>query len=360
MSVAKSDLLQKCPACNSNRPVVEKICKYCAYEFLEIVDQGLEPDQLIEKIEANLELMKKSMRKGFFRTMARNYYIVLPILAFYLMFLAVNNNKSWTLAYVFIAVSAIAIIAIMIKLVRVSLKRDLGKRPQRFRAEYEKFSRLARSYYGQKNHIQEILDSYNRELVHAENHLSRSSSRTFIISVVLVIVGTFIGIYVYQENRFISNEEYNESILTDLEMTQLSLSAEQLSGALAEYIELVPGQYQGTFQVDLTQGTRNTKFTLNNVKFRIKRNLENSKENKFLLFPSMVAEVLDSANRQVCIFKPNIGEDLLDIMSYGSNEFFLTFDELNLNDYYFDLATYEKIKTGKKFQLSTSLDKRPK
>lgn len=46
-------VLNKCPGCNSNIPVAEKICRYCGYEFLENIDETLTQDNLLKKIETN-------------------------------------------------------------------------------------------------------------------------------------------------------------------------------------------------------------------------------------------------------------------------------------------------------------------
>lgn len=146
------------------------------------------------------------MRTGFFRVLFRNYYITFPVIAFYLMFVTIANNKSWMLAYIFFFFACIAVICIIIKIIRMGLKKDLNNTPRWFRAQYEQYSRLAKVFYGNKEAIDNMLDNYNLELMRVENKKAKSSSHNFIIIVFFVIIGGLWAVYEYETNRFISNE----------------------------------------------------------------------------------------------------------------------------------------------------------
>ncbi len=70
-------VMNKCPKCGSNLPLISKICEYCGHTF-EDATEDISADDLMAEVELNLEKLSKISKPSFFRDLFAHYYILFP------------------------------------------------------------------------------------------------------------------------------------------------------------------------------------------------------------------------------------------------------------------------------------------
>lgn len=178
--------MAKCPKCKEELPLLSKICPVCGY----VADGDNETptaEDFADALEKCLYQIKEIPQPSFMRSMAQLSFIMLPLLAIYMLAMALISSAGlfWLL---FILFGVLSIWTILKK-----AKGKLGNDPfnKEFRTvknEYEYYERTAKRNFGKSREVSKLLDDISTEISRIENNRNRSNHKNLFIWIILLIV----------------------------------------------------------------------------------------------------------------------------------------------------------------------------
>jgi len=333
MAKDENETLHRCPSCGGKIPLVDKTCDYCGYRFLESAGERYTPESLRSMIAESLDEMKRGAKSGFFRILLRNYYIALPAMAL-LSLLAAFAEGGDAAAFTFFGLSGAAVIAILVKVIRVAKKLDKRSGLNLYRAQYEQYARIARAYYGDDTEIRRELGAFGLEVGRTLDRLCRAQTRTFVILALLISSFVFVSVKKIRETSFVPQEIRNEEYVAQFEAMRWSVLVDEVEGPIAEYWRLVPASYAARFEVYSMADYSSSKFIIGDVKFIVERRLVAEIPGKAM---EVKAVLLDAAGLEIDTLSSR-KLFATDALLHGAGEQFVSFDELDSRYYAHGIA----------------------
>jgi len=197
----------KCPKCGCNVPVVSKICDYCGYTYPD-VDNSMTEVELIEKIQENLDKIQNTPQPSFLRNIFSHYYILFPLITIFLMYILFtvkNAGNNDTLANGFFLSIAVSILAVLIKVFLVFTKKQKSGFDV-YMADYEKYSNIARIYYGENPQINSLLNKFYQSVQIVKTIVEKGRKSVTISYAVFSFIIIAVAIFLHLKFKKIQNE----------------------------------------------------------------------------------------------------------------------------------------------------------
>jgi hypothetical protein len=161
---AKS-FVERCPSCNELMPALSNVCSACGF----VVTQGSakELGKLMDSIETKLSQIESIPTSNFFQVLSSRMFITLPVLT---IIVCAIGFKLELQAF---ALIGIILIFLSWKVIKNKLKEPKSqKQPELsfniLKADFEKYSRTAHTYFGENKKIRALLDDLKNSLVEVE------------------------------------------------------------------------------------------------------------------------------------------------------------------------------------------------
>lgn len=208
--------MAKCPKCKEELPLLSKICPVCGY-VVESDEDTPTAEDFANALEKCLYEIKKIPHPSFMRSMAQLSFIMLPLLAVYMLLIALISSAGlfWILFFLFAILSIWAII----KKVSGKLGNDpFNKKFKSIKNEYEYHERTARRNFGKSREVTKLMNDISTEISSIENERNVSNRKNLIIwLIILVIFFASGGLSVFSINKSLNAVEK----LTTKEFTDL-------------------------------------------------------------------------------------------------------------------------------------------
>lgn len=208
--------MAKCPKCKEELPLLSKICPVCGY-VVESDEDTPTAEDFANALEKCLYEIKKIPHPSFMRSMAQLSFIMLPLLAVYMLLIALISSAGlfWILFFLFAILSIWAII----KKVSGKLGNDpFNKKFKSIKNEYEYHERTARRNFGKSREVTKLMNDISTEISSIENERNVSNRKNLIIwLIILVIFFASGGLSVFSINKSLNAvEKLTTKQFTDL------------------------------------------------------------------------------------------------------------------------------------------------
>lgn len=205
--------MAQCPRCKEDMPLLSKICPVCGY-----VAEGDGKEQTVEEfanaLEECLYQIKAIPEPTFVKSMGQLSFIMLPVIAVYLLLVAVISEAGlfWILAGLFGLFSLIAII----RKITGNLGNDpFNRRFKEIKNIYEYNERLAKRNFGKSREVSNLLSEISAQIADIEARRNAASRKNFLIWIIIlaVCVGSA-SMGVFSVNKSL-NENTEEEVVTE-------------------------------------------------------------------------------------------------------------------------------------------------
>ena len=182
--------MAQCPRCKEDLPLLSQICTVCGYVHEGSSgddDLNMSVDEFANALEVNLRDIKKIPQPSFLNSMAQLTFIIFPILAIYMLVLAVVSEAGlfWILFGLFFILSIVCII----KKARGTLGNDkFNRRFKMIKSDFEYTSRVASRKFGRNKEVSNLLADIQGEINTIEKKRRGASARNLLIWVVVLIL----------------------------------------------------------------------------------------------------------------------------------------------------------------------------
>jgi hypothetical protein len=350
-NVEPKQQLLECPSCGGGLPVVSKICDYCGYELLEMVESRYTPESLQSMIAQSMERMRSGLRTGFFRILLRNYYIALPVSAFLAMLSIPAAKDDQLPTAVFLALSGLALVAILVKVIRVALKRDKRLPLNLYRAQIDQYARIARAFYGDDARIRQVLGAFRAEVGRLYDRQGRIETRAFIVLTVLLLAFVSVAVKLIRERAFVPEEVANAPWVERYDSARWTVRAQGVEGPLGDYLEVVPGPYPAWIRLRSNESFSGGEVVVGNVKLRTTKPLAGAPGT-----PALTAVLEDGGGHVIGRFEAERADRLEAGLRHGAGELFVTFRDASAA--YLDDSVMEALLRSGRLRIASSLDER--
>lgn len=194
-------------------PLLSQICDFCGHVVEENGDGtgNLSIAAFVDKLEGSLRDLKAIPQPSFGKSMSQLSFIMLPILAVFMLFVAIISEAGlfWILFVLFLVLGIVAIIR--------KSKGKLGNDPfnRRFREiknEYEYNERMAKRSFGQSREVSGLLDEISGQIQEIEKKRKSASARNLIVWLVILLAFVALGAWgVRSLNRVLNEPESVET-----------------------------------------------------------------------------------------------------------------------------------------------------
>lgn len=219
------DNVIKCPSCNDIIPALSRICPSCNF----VIDAGKKStesqkglEDLIGDIENNLVEIKSIPQPNIFNTLQERSYITLPLLT--IIICAVG----FRLGFEAIAFLGLVLAFFSYKLIKRKMNEGKSIAPSNtqtfstLKANFEKYSRTAKTLFGENKKVKLLLEELNNELSVIEQKRKSGRKFEFIGYILIAIVTVIVFIIPAAKDK----REVNESLKN--EETALVIKADNL------------------------------------------------------------------------------------------------------------------------------------
>ncbi len=192
--------MAKCPNCREEMPLLSKVCPACGYTE-ESAGTGATPAEFVHKMEGILLDVKNLPSPTFMRSMGQLAFIMLPILAVYMLAVAIISEAGlfWILFGVFLIMAIVAIVR------KARGKTGNDKTDREFKAlknEMEYNKRTAMHSYGKSAEVAKVMTEINNEIDRVERSRKAASGRNIAVwIVILIVVFAAAGLGVFKMDR---------------------------------------------------------------------------------------------------------------------------------------------------------------
>lgn len=178
--------MAKCPKCKEELPLLSKICPVCGY-IVESNDDTPTAEDFANALEKCLYAIKEIPQPSFVRSMGQLSFIMLPLLAIYMLLIALISSAGlfWLLFLLFAILSVWAII----KKVNGRLGNDpFNKEFCSLKNEYEYYERTAKRNFGKSKEVTRLLEDISTEISDIESRRNAGSRKNLFIWLVILVV----------------------------------------------------------------------------------------------------------------------------------------------------------------------------
>lgn len=178
--------MAQCPKCKEELPLLSKICPVCGY-VTEGGDDTPTAEDFADALEKCLYQIKEIPQPSFMRSMAQLSFIMLPLLAVYMLIVALISSAGlfWLL---FILFGAISIWAIS-KKARGQLGNDpFNKEFRTVKNEYEYYERTAKRNFGKSKEVTRLLGDISTEISGIEARRNADSRKNLLIWIMILVL----------------------------------------------------------------------------------------------------------------------------------------------------------------------------
>lgn len=176
--------MAQCPKCNEKLPLLSKICPVCGY-VAEGGDDTPTAVDFADALEKCLYQIKEIPQPSFMRSMAQLSFVMLPLLAVYMLIVALVSSAGlfWLLFILFAALSIWA--------VSKKAQGKLGNDPfnKEFRTaknEYDYYERTAKRTFGKSKEVTRLLDDISTEISGIEARRNADSRKNLLIWITIL------------------------------------------------------------------------------------------------------------------------------------------------------------------------------
>ena len=178
--------MAQCPRCKEDMPLLSKICPVCGY-VAEGNDQEQTAEEFANILEECLFQIKAIPQPTFVKSMGQLSFIMLPVIAIYLLLIAVISEAGlfWILFILFGILSLVAII----RKVTGNLGNDpFNRRFKEIKNEYEYNERLAKRNFGKSREVSNLLGEISAQIADIEARRDAASRKNLLIWIVILAV----------------------------------------------------------------------------------------------------------------------------------------------------------------------------
>lgn len=198
--------MRTCLRCKEEMPVLSKICPVCGY-FDEKNEENLNPSEFANILERILFEIKKIPQPSFFKGMGQLSFIFFPLLAVYMLLLALISEAGvcWILFVLFLISGIIAIA----KKAKGNLGNDrFNQQFKEQKNEFEYYQRIAIRDFGKSNEVRKLLGEIEGIVLDIEQRRKKASARnTFLWIAVLIVVALLAAGGALKMDRVFNNVE---------------------------------------------------------------------------------------------------------------------------------------------------------
>lgn len=226
--------IEKCPSCNEIMPPLSNICASCGYVLKVGSDKEL--NLLIDNIETKLSQIKSLPIFTFFQTLSSRVYISLPILT---IIICAIGFKFEIQAF---ALIGIVLVFLSWKVIKKKMRepKETSVNQQSFgslKADFEKYSRTASTYFGENTKVKLLLEELKEELVKIEQNRSKAKIIEY-IGYGLIVIALVIVLIVPGKNRAKDKMEMNNAEAPLIEQAEELIKIGKIAEARAIVIKV--------------------------------------------------------------------------------------------------------------------------
>lgn len=178
--------MAKCPKCKEELPLLSKICPVCGY-VVESDEDTPTAEDFANILEKCLYEIKGIPHPSFMRSMAQLSFIMLPLLAVYMLIIAVISSAGlfWILFFLFGVLSIWAII----KKASGKLGNDpFNKKFKSIKNEYEYYERTARRNFGKSREVTKLMNDISTEISNIESERNAGNRKNLIVWLIILVI----------------------------------------------------------------------------------------------------------------------------------------------------------------------------
>lgn len=196
-------MTQECPECGGPMPLLSKICPACSY--VGSTDTSLSAAEFTYQLEDNLYALRQIPEPTFMQGMMQLTFIIFPLLAIYVLALALISQAG--IFFILFFILGICSIWALRKKMKGTLGNDgLNREFKSLKNKVEYNKRMAAHSYGKNREIWTLLQDITGQISEMEQRRKAATTRNVIIWGVILLF--FFGLAA--RGMFSLNEAINE------------------------------------------------------------------------------------------------------------------------------------------------------
>lgn len=178
--------MAQCPRCKEDMPLLSKVCPVCGYVM---ADDGKTPtaDEFVTTLNLFLHDIKIIPQPSFMKSMGQLSFITLPLVAVYLLIMALVSEAGvfWILFGIFVILSLWVIVK--------KAKGKLGNEPfnrvfNKLKVDYEFHEQMAKMHFGQHREVAGVLTDISAQIAAIEEKRNAGNRKNLLVWMVLILV----------------------------------------------------------------------------------------------------------------------------------------------------------------------------
>lgn len=175
-----------CPKCKEELPLLSKICPVCGY-VVEGDQNAPHANDFADALEKCLYQLKSIPLPSFMRSMAQLSFVMLPLIAVYMLMLAIVSSAG--LFWVLFVLFAVLSLWVIVKKLSGKLGNDLFNRQfKEIKNEYEYHERTAKRNFGKSKEVTKLINDISSEISRIEEERNAVRRKNLFIWLVILIV----------------------------------------------------------------------------------------------------------------------------------------------------------------------------
>lgn len=203
--------MAQCPRCKEDMPLLSKVCPVCGYV---VQDEKNTPTavEFVSTLALFLHDIKLIPQPSFFKSMGQLSFIMLPIIAIYLLAMALVSEAG--LFWILFALFFILAIWVIIKKAKGTLGNEVFNSTfKRLKADYEYNEQIAKMHLGKNKEVAMLMNDISVQISEIERQRDvRNRKNLFVWIVIIVIFCGLASVGVFSTNKVLNENKKSASV----------------------------------------------------------------------------------------------------------------------------------------------------